>query len=154
MMMKITGKAFVPSSANRAGTAIELAVLATDVLGNTTKTTISGVTHDASPPVITDWFPKNSLLPEDQINDATPPIFTLSEDVDSIAVTFEGSDGSDVVKERGGVTTKGEDSIDFSGALKDEISYDMMIFVRDLAGNVFITPADSSSNMRFNAAIR
>ena len=145
------GKAFVPSSANRAGTEIELAVLATDVLGNTTKTTISGVTHDASEPEITEWFPKNSLLPEDQINDATPPIFTLPEDVDSIAVTFEGSDGSDVVKERGGVTTKGEESIDFSGALTDEVSYDMMIFVRDLAGNVFITPADSSSGMRFNA---
>ena len=142
---------YVPSSANRAGTEIELAVIATDVLGNTTKTTISGVTHDAAPPVITDWFPKNSLLPEDQINDATPPIFTLSEDVDSIAVTFEGSNGSDVTKERGGVTTKGEDSIDFSGALTDEISYDMMIFVRDLAGNVFITPPDSSMNMKFNA---
>ncbi|MYD61311.1 MAG: T9SS type A sorting domain-containing protein [Gemmatimonadetes bacterium] len=142
---------FVPSSANRAGTEIELAVLATDLLGNTTKTTISGVTHDASPPVITDWFPKNSLLPEDQINDATPPIFTLSEDVDSISVTFGGSDGSEAVKQRGGVTTKGEESIDFSGALTDDISYDMTIFVRDLAGNVFITPADSSSNMTFNA---
>ncbi len=145
------GTDYVPSSANRAGTEIELAVLATDVLGNTTKTTISGVTHDASPPVITDWFPKNSLLPDGQINDATPPVFTLSEDVDSIAVTFEGSDGSDVTVPRGGVTSKGEDSIDISGKLKDEISYDMMIFVRDLAGNVFITPADSSANMRFNA---
>ncbi len=142
---------YVPSSANRAGTEIELAVIATDVLGNTTKVTIANVTHDASPPVITDWFPKNSLLPEDQINDATPPIFTLSEDVDSIAVTFEGSNGSDVTKERGGVTTKGEDSIDFSGALTDEISYDMTIFVRDLVGNVFITPPDSSMNMKFNA---
>ena len=143
--------AFVPSSANRAGTAIDLVVLATDDLGNTTKATISGVTHDASPPEITEWFPKNSLLPEDQINDATPPIFTLPEDVDSIAVTFEGSNGSDVTKGRGGVTTKGEDSIDFSGALADEVLYDMTIFVRDLAGNVFITPADSSSSMRFNA---
>ncbi len=142
---------YVPSSANRAGTEIELAVLATDILGNTTKVTISGVTHDAAQPEITDWFPKNSLLPEDQINDATPPIFTLPEDVDSIAVTFEGSNGSDVIKERGGVTTKGEESIDFSGALTDDTSYDMTIFVRDLAGNVFITPADSSSNMKFNA---
>ena len=142
---------YVPSSANRAGTEIELVVLATDDLGNTTKTTISGVTHDASPPVITDWFPTNSLLPEDKINDATPPIFTLPEDVDSIAVTFEGSNGSDVTKERGGVSKEGEDSIDFSGALTDGISYDMMIFVRDLAGNVFITPADSSSNITFEA---
>ncbi len=142
---------FKPSSGNRAGTTIDLAVLATDLLGNTTKVTISGVTHDASPPVVTDWFPKNSLLPDGQINDATPPIFTLSEDVDSIAVRFEGSDGSEVAKQRGGVTTKGEESIDFSGALTDDISYDMTIFVRDLAGNVYITPADSSSNMLFNA---
>ncbi len=142
---------FKPSSGNRAGTVIDLVVLATDRLGNTTKTMISGVTHDASPPVITDWFPKSDLLDDGQFNDATPPVFTLPEDVDSIAVTFEGSNGSDVTKGRGGVTTKGEDSIDFSGALADDTDYDMTIFVRDLAGNVFITPAGPSSGMRFNA---
>lgn len=143
---------FKPSSGNRAGTEIDLAVLATDILGNTTKATISGVTHDAARPVITDWFPKNSLLPENQINDATPPVFTLSEDVDSIAVSFSPSSGSAVVVQRGGVTTKGEDSVDFSGMLKQDESYTMTIFVRDLAGNVYSTPADSSSNMRFNAS--
>ena len=148
---KYPGKAYVPSSANIAGTDIELAVLATDALGNTTKTTISGVTHDAARPKLTDWFPKNRLLEEDQFNDATPPVFTLPEDVDSIAVRFTASGGNDVVKERGGVTTKGEDSFDFSGALTDDTDYDMTIFVRDLAGNVYITPADSSSSMRFNA---
>ena len=142
---------FVPSSANVAGTEIDLAVLATDILGNTTKAMISGVTHDAARPMITDWFPKNSLLPEDQINDATPPFFTLPEDVDSIAVRFTATGGADVTRERGGVTTKGEDSIDFSGALNDGTIYDMTIFVRDLAGNVYITPADSSSNLQFNA---
>ncbi|MYG48590.1 MAG: T9SS type A sorting domain-containing protein [Gemmatimonadales bacterium] len=148
---KYPGKAYVPSSANIAGTDIELAVLATDILGNTTKTTISGVTHDAAPPKLTDWFPKNRLLEEDQFNDATPPVFTLPEDVDSIAVRFTATGGADVIKERGGVTTKGEDSFDFSGELTDETSYDMTIFVRDLAGNIYITPADSSSGMRFNA---
>ena len=142
---------FVPSSANIAGTEIELAVLATDLLGNTTKATIAGVTHDAARPVLKEWFPKSSLLQDDQFNDATPPVFTLPEDVDSIAVRFTGSGGNDVAKGRGGVTPKGEDSFDFSGELKDEIAYEMTIFVRDLAGNVFITPADSSSNMRFNA---
>ena len=144
--------AYVPSSANIAGTDIELAVLATDRLGNTTKTTISGVTHDAARPEIKEWFPKTRLLGDDkQFNDATPPVFTLPEDVDSIAVRFTAAGGADVTKERGGVTTKGEDSIDFSGALTDETSYEMTIFVRDLAGNVSITPADSSSGMRFNA---
>ncbi len=142
---------FKPSSGNRAGTEIELAVLATDIFGNTTKTTIANVTHDEAAPVLMDWFPKNRLLDDGQFNDATPPVFTLPEDVDSIAVRFTASGGNDVTKERGGVTTKGEDSIDFSGALTDEVSYDMTIFVRDLAGNVYITPADSSSGMRFNA---
>ena len=75
--------------------------------------------------MIKDWFPKNSLLkPDNQFNDATPPVFTLPEDVDSIAVRFTATGGADVVKERGGVTTKGEDSIDFSGALTDDTFYD------------------------------
>ena len=142
---------WIPSSDNVGGTEIELAVLATDRLGNTTKTTIANVTHDAARPVITEWFPKTSLIEDNQINDATPPTFTLPEGVDSIAVTFAGSNGSDVTKGRGGVTTKGDDSIDFSGALTQDVSYEMTIFARDLAGNVFITPADSSSNMKFNA---
>ncbi len=142
---------YVPSSANVAGTDIELAVLATDMLGNTTKTTISGVTHDAARPEIKEWFPQSELLDDGQFNDATPPVFTLPEDVDSIAVRFTAPGGNDVTKERGGVTTKGEDSFDFSGELTDETSYDMTIFVRDLAGNVFITPAEPSSGMRFNA---
>ena len=142
---------YVLSSANVAGTDIELAVLATDQLGNTTKTTISGVTHDAAAPEIEEWFPQSDLLDDGQFNDATPPVFTLPEDVDSIAVRFTAGGGADVTKERGGVTTKGEDSIDFSGALTDETSYDMTIFVRDLAGNVYITPAGPSSGMRFNA---
>ena len=149
---KHPGTDYVPSSENVAGTEIELAVLATDNLGNVSKTTISGVTHDAARPVLTDWFPKNRLLEEDQINDATPPIFTLSEDVDSIAVSYSPAGGAAVVKQRGGVTTKGEDSFDFTGALTQDASYTMTIFVRDLAGNVFITPADSSQNMRFNAS--
>ena len=38
-----------------------------------------------------------------------------------------------------------------SDALVQDESYSMTIFLRDLAGNVFITPADSSANMTFNA---
>ena len=142
---------WIPSSKNMAGTEIELVVLATDILGNTTKRTISGVTHDAARPMLTEWFPKTSLLDDGQFNDATPPVFTLPEDVDSIAVMFAASGGDDVTVERGGVTAKGEDSIDLSGKLADNVVYDMTIFVRDLAGNVYITPADSSSGMQFNS---
>ena len=145
---------FVPSSANIAGTDIELAVLVTDVLGNVTKATMSGVTHDDAPPKITEWFPKNRLLEDDQINNATRhPIFTLKESVDSIAVNFTASNGTVVKEEEGGLTEKGETQVVFSddnGLAQDE-SYSMTIFLRDLAGNVFITPADSSANMTFNA---
>ena len=69
---------FVPSSANIAGTEIELAVLVTDLLGNKMKVTMPGVTHDDKEPGITEWFPKNRLLDDDQINDATRhPVLTL-----------------------------------------------------------------------------
>ena len=127
---------FVPSSANIAGTEIDLVVLVTDRLGNVTKATIDNVIHDAAPPKIKDWFPKNSLLEDDQFNDATPPVFTLREDVDSIAVRFMSHTPSvkDVTQVRGGRTSKGEDSIDFSGKLQDEIRYTMTIYTRDLAG--------------------
>ena len=143
---------FVPSSKNVGGTEIDLVVLATDVLGNTTKATISGVTHDAARPVIKEWFPRNSLLTEsgNQFNDATPPFFTLPEDVDSVAVRFTASGGNDATEERGEMD-KGEHSIDFSGKLKQDAIYGMTIFVRDRAGNVFITPASESSGMRFNS---
>ena len=144
---------YVPSSANRAGTEIELVVLATDMVGNTTQMPLPGVvTHDASRPVITDWFPTNTLIkPDNQINDATPPIFTLKEDVDSIAITYASSSG-DVTRSSGGAT-KGEHSFktQFVGQLKDDVPYTMTIFVRDLAGNVFITDPELSKNMTFNA---
>ena len=143
---------FVPSSANVAGTEITLAILATDILGNITKVTMSGVTHDAAQPEITEWFPRNSLLPDGQINEATRhPVFDLPEAVDSIAVTFAASGGANIVEEIAGVTDAGETQVVFSDALVDEETYTMTIFARDLAGNVSITPQDESENMRFNA---
>ncbi len=143
---------FKLSSKNRAGTAMELAVLATDLLGNTTKVTIPGVTHDASAPVLSNWFPKNSLIPDGQINDATRhPVLELSEDVDSIAVTFTASNGATVTEEVAGGDTKGETQVMVSDALQHNQTYTMTVFVRDLAGNIYISPADSSSNMRFNS---
>ena len=143
---------YVPSSANVAGTEITLAVLATDRLGNTTETSISGVTHDAKGPEITEWFPRNSLLPDGQINEATRhPVFNLPEAVDTIAVTFAASSGTNIVEEIAGVTDAGETQVMFSDALVDEETYTMTIFARDLAGNVFLTPQDASENMRFNA---
>ena len=123
--------------------------MATDDLGNVGRDEISGVTHDASRPVISSWFPKNSLLPEDQINDKTPPVFTLTEDVDSVAVVYASGSGDVTVSSSG--ATKGEHTFDFAGKLKQDVSYTMTILARDLAGNVFVTHPDSSKNLRFNS---
>ncbi len=143
---------YVPSSANVAGTQIDLAVLATDQLGNVSKATISGVTHDDAAPKITDWFPKNRLIQDDQINEATRhPVFTLNEAVDSVAVNFTASNGDIVKEEVAGLTEKGESLVVVTDALEQDETYSMTIFVRDLAGNVFITSADSSASMAFNA---
>ncbi|MXZ11211.1 MAG: T9SS type A sorting domain-containing protein [Gemmatimonadetes bacterium] len=144
---------WIPSSDNIGGTEIDLVILATDILGNVSKKTLEGVTHDAASPKIVDWFPQNRLIQDNQINNATRhPVFTLKEDVDSIAVMFASlSAGADDVKEtQAGVTEKDEVQIVVSGGLVADARYTMTIFLRDLAGNVFITPADSSSNMRFN----
>ena len=144
---------WIPSSKNIGGTEIDLVILATDILGNVTKETIEDVTHDAASPEIVDWFPQNRLIQDDQINDATRhPVFTLKEDVDSIAVTFSSlsAGASDVKETQDGLSEKGEIQIVVSDDLVKDARYTMTIFLRDLAGNVFITPADSSSNMRFN----
>ncbi|MCY3683297.1 MAG: T9SS type A sorting domain-containing protein [Gemmatimonadetes bacterium] len=149
---KYEGTDYIPSSANIAGTEIEVAVIVTDLLGNKMKATMSGVTHDDAPPKITEWFPKNRLLDDDQINDATRhPVLTLKESVDSIAVNFTASDGDIVKEEVDDVREKGETQVTFSDGLNQDEAYSMTIFLRDLAGNVFITPADSSANMTFNA---
>ena len=66
----------------QAGKKIDLVIEATDLAGNTTTMTLAGVTHDQTPPVIEEFFPKNDLLTDDdnQINDATRhPVFTLPE---------------------------------------------------------------------------
>ena len=81
------------------------------------------------------------------------PVFTLKEDVDSIAANFTASNGDVVKQEVDEVREEGKTQVVFPAAngLEQDESYSMTIFIRDLAGNVFITPADSSANMTFNA---
>ena len=82
------------------GTKIDLVIEATDLAGNKATMTLPGVFHDQTPPTITDFFPKNSLLADDdnQINDATRhPVFTLKEATDSIAIVYNPSLGDDIV---------------------------------------------------------
>ena len=137
------------------GKEIELAILVEDVVGNQAVVKIPGVYHDEMPPVLENWFPKNSLLEEsdNKINVATlNPVLSLPEDVDSIGVTFSASAG-DIIQDQDGITAKGETqvAIDDFDSFEDGEDYTMTVFVRDLAGNVYITPADSSANMTFDA---
>ena len=137
------------------GKEIELAILVEDAVGNRETMKISGVYHDEMPPVLENWFPKNSLLEEsdNKINVATlNPVLSLPEDVDSIGVTFSASAG-DIIQDQDGITAKGETqvAIDDFDSFEDGEDYTMTVFVRDLAGNVYITPADSSADMTFDA---
>ncbi len=139
-------------STGQAGTEIELVILATDLLGNETKTSISGVTHDAVAPTITDWFPKTSLLENNTINNATRhPVITVPEAVDSVSVIYEPSSGADIVT-KGGALAKGEHQVVVTKDFAANQNYTLTIFARDLAGNAFVTPADSARSMTFDAA--
>ena len=137
------------------GKEIELAIIATDRVGNSTTLKIPNVYHDEVRPELKNWFPKNSLLEEsdNKINAATVfPVITLPEDVDSIAVTFTSSGRNDIVQKESD-TAKGETQIDIDDVadFEDGADYTMTVFIRDLAGNVYITPADSSADMTFDA---
>ena len=139
------------------GTKVNLSVVAVDKVGNKNTVTLNDVYHDQKPPTIKDWFPKRDLLADDdyQINEATRhPVFTLPEDVDSLAITYDpatggSATGADIVEQNSGMS-KGEHQITISKPFVHDTEYTLTIFARDLAGNAFRTPAAESSALRFN----
>ena len=81
------------------GSKIDLAILAQDLVGNVTKVVVPGVTHDAQTPVLPTWFPKNSLVEDNQINkDTRHPVVKLPEKLDSLSVTYSTSSASNIVQ--------------------------------------------------------
>ena len=135
------------------GTAVDLVVVAVDLVGNKTTVTLDNVIHDQLPPTISDWFPRNDLLEDDdnQINEATRhPVITLKEAVDSLSVTYDPSSGNDVVEEMGALA-KGEHQVIITDPFVADRTYTLTIFARDLAGNTFETPASASADLKFNA---
>ena len=139
------------------GTKVNLSVVAVDKVGNKNTVTLTDVYHDQKPPTIEDWFPMRDLLEDDnyQINEATRhPVFTLVEETDSIAVTYDpatggSATGADIVVQNSGMP-KGEHQITIPTAFVHDTEYTLTIFARDLAGNAFRTPANKSSSLRFN----
>ena len=135
------------------GKKIDLVIVATDLVGNETKMTLAGVTHDQVPPEITDFFPKRDLLEGDdyQINNATRhPVFTLKEAVDSLSITYDPSSGDDIVHVVADGLPKGEHQEVIVDPFVHDRTYSLSIFARDLAGNAFETPAADGADLKFN----
>ena len=136
------------------GTAVDLVIVAKDLVGNKTTMTLDGVIHDQLPPEISDWFPRNDLLEDDdnQINEATRhPVITLKEAVDSLSVTYDPSSGDDIVEEIADGLATGEHQVIITDPFVADRTYTLTIFARDLAGNAFETPATASENLKFDA---
>lgn len=140
------------AATGQGGTKVNLKIVALDLVGNRTVVTLTDVFHDQKPPTITDWFPRNDLLEDDdnQINDATRhPVVTLKEAVDSLSVTYDPSSGDDIVEEVGALA-KGEHQVLITEPFDVNKTYTLTIFARDLAGNSFETSATASANFEFN----
>ena len=140
------------AATGQGGTKVNLKIVALDQVGNRTVVTLTDVFHDQKPPTITDWFPRNDLLEDDdnQINDATRhPVVTLKEAVDSLSVTYDPSSGDDIVEEVGDLA-KGEHQVLITEPFDVNKTYTLTIFARDLAGNSFETSATASANFEFN----
>ena len=138
---------------DQGGKKIDLVIVATDLVGNETKMTLAGVTHDEEAPEITDFFPKRNLLEDDdyQINDATRhPVFTLKEAVDSLSITYDPSSGEDIVHVVADGLPKGEHQEVIADPFVHDRTYSLSIFARDLAGNAFETPAEDGRDLKFN----
>ena len=134
------------------GRTVDLVIDAYDLVGNKTSMTLEGVHHDEVIPKITDWFPKNSLLDDNKINNSTRhPTITLKEAVDSLAVRYDPSGGDDIVVEETDVA-KGEHGVAITEDFEAGKTYTLTIFARDLAGNVFVTAEDSARAMEFDAS--
>lgn len=141
------------AATGQGGTKIDLVIEATDVVGNKATMTVPGVFHDEKVPTISDFFPTRELLADDdhQINDATRhPVFTLKEAVDSLAIVYDPSSGSNIVHVVADGLPKGEHQEIISEAFVHDRTYSLTIFARDLAGNAFETPSADAADLRFN----
>ena len=140
------------AATGQGGTKVDLVVVAVDKVGNSNEVTLKGVFHDEKPPTITDWFPKRSLLEDDdyQINNATRhPVITLKEAVDSLSVTYDPSSGANIVEVREDLA-KDDHQVIISDPFVHDRTYTLTIFARDLAGNAFETNSDDAADLRFN----
>ena len=147
------------ADSKQGGKAVKLQVVVKDRIGNTGVGTPDGgdAIFDAKPPVVTVVFPTNAALEGDEAlgnkiggDDRTQdPLFKVNEATDSILVRYVSSERTLDVAVAGGSSKVNENiSVQFLGdqALVDGETYDLQIYVRDLAGQVGISDADADTD--------
>lgn len=141
---------FVASKGDAGGDDVDLDVVVKDSVGNKTTKTVEDVYHDQVATTVSNLFPASASLPEDKINNVTRhPIFRINEVVDSISVRFiqESGDPRDTVSQSvsaSKLTVVNSDiQVTVQDSLLDDESYFFQLFVKDLAGNIEITPEDT-----------
>jgi hypothetical protein len=145
-----TTDAFDASKGDAGGDDVGLSVVVKDSVGNKTTKSVAGVFHDQVATTVTNLFPASESLPEDKINNVTRhPIFRINEVVDSISVRFVQTSGTprDTIAQSvsaSKLTVVGEDiQMTVQDTLLDDEEYFFQLFIKDLAGNITITPEDT-----------
>ena len=130
-----------------AGISKKLVVTAWDVVGNDMKVENAGITYDAVAPEVTNLFPTADNAPKDDSDNPTItaqtwlPIFTNSEDLDSMFVQYVQKDAvpADEASQPFGGTKEelkaGRVRPAIDDTLKDGVDYFLQIIAFDKAGN-------------------
>ncbi len=133
------------------GSNVALQVVAKDLVGNKGTGTPDGqAIFDSKAPGIIDLFPNNDALADydNKIGGSEQtqhPVFQINEKADSILVRFEGDRRLSVAGTAAQLSMVNENiRVSFIGdnALVDGETYDLQVYVRDLAKNVGISDAD------------
>ena len=139
------------ANTEQGGKTLDVTIVAEDSVGNRTTLTLENVIQDAVKPEPERLFPKSGELPggdERTINEETRhPILALTEDIDSLSVRFIQVDASPpqmITESLTGVTSgEGDVRVTVGDSLMDGQEYVFQVFLRDLAGNIFITEKDT-----------
>ena len=136
------------------GSEVALKVVVQDLAKNKGTGTPDGqAIFDSKAPGVIDLFPNNDALADYDNKIGGPeqtqnPIFSINEEADSILVRFEGSTPRSVAGTPDQLSMVNENiRISFIGddALADGESYDLQVYVRDLANNVGLSDSDSEA---------
>ena len=137
------------------GSDVALQVVVKDLVGNKGTGTPDGqAIFDSKAPGVMDLFPNNDALADygDKIGgpeQTQHPVFSINEEADSILVRFEGDRRLSVAGTVAQLSLLNKNirvSFIDDDALVDGESYDLQVYVRDLALNVGLSDSDSEAD--------